>query len=89
MQFQKHRKSGLPQYGKSMGKHNHFKFIGFSNISGEAEIHTVTKIWGQWIYIVQEKMGKHRDFPYFSLPRRFRVDGNPCNSQYMGMYKFL
>ena len=47
MQFQKHRKSGLPQYGKSMGKHNHFKFIGFSNISGEAEIHTVTKIWGQ------------------------------------------
>ena len=23
---------------------------------------------------------RHRDFPYSSLPRRFRVDENPCNS---------
>ena len=45
MQFPKHGKTGFPLYGKSMGKHKHFKFMGFLNISGEAEIHTIPKIW--------------------------------------------
>ena len=49
--------------------------MSFLNISGEAEIHTVPKI-------------KHRDFPYSSLPRRFRDGEKPCNSQYLGMYRF-
>ena len=29
-------------------------------------------------------MGKHRDIPYYSLPRRFTVDENPCNSDRLG-----
>ena len=33
-------------------------------------------------------MGKHKDFPYSLLPRRFRVDENPRNSQRFGKYKF-
>ena len=45
MQFPKHGKSGFPLYGKSMGKHKHFKFMGFSNILDEAEIHTIPKTW--------------------------------------------
>ena len=28
-----------------MGKHKHSKLMGCSNILGEAEIHTVPKIW--------------------------------------------
>ena len=28
-----------------MGKHKHFKFMDLLNISGEAGIHTVPKIW--------------------------------------------
>ena len=53
MQFPKHGKSGLPLYGKSMGKHKHFIFIGFLNISCEAEIHTIPKTWENWISIVR------------------------------------
>ena len=33
-------------------------------------------------------MGKYRDFPCSSLPHRFRVDENTCNSQCLGMHKF-
>ena len=36
MQFPKHGNSGLPLYGKSMGKQKHFKFMGFLNIWDEA-----------------------------------------------------
>ena len=43
MEFPKLGKSGLPLYGKSMGKHKHFKFMGFLNISYEAEIHTIPR----------------------------------------------
>ena len=43
MQFPKHGKSGFPLYGKSMEKHKHFKFMGFLNISDEAEIHAIPK----------------------------------------------
>ena len=45
MQFPKHGEIGFPQYWKSMGKHKHFKFMGFSNISGEEEIHKIPKTW--------------------------------------------
>ena len=45
MQFPKYGKSGLPLYGKSMGKHKHFKFVVLLNISDEAEIHTIPKTW--------------------------------------------
>ena len=43
--FPKHGKSRFPWYEKSMGKHKHFKFMGFLNISGVAKIHTIPKIW--------------------------------------------
>ena len=55
MQFPKYGKSGLPLYGKSMGKHKHFKFMGFLNISYEAEIHTIPRTWEKWIPIIREK----------------------------------
>ena len=45
MQFPKYGKSGFPLYRKSMKKHKHFKFMGFSTILSEAEIHTIPKIW--------------------------------------------
>ena len=45
IRFQKHGKRGFPQHGKSMGKHKHSTFIGFLNLLGEAEIHTIPKIW--------------------------------------------
>ena len=32
-------------------------------------------------------MGKYRDFSYSLLPRGFRFNENPCNSQCLGMYK--
>ena len=31
--------------GKSMGEQKHFKFMGFLNISDEAEIHTIPRPW--------------------------------------------
>ena len=62
MQFLKHGKSGFPKYGESMGKHKLFKFMGFLDISGEAEIHTIPKTWEKWIYIVREKYGKTQTF---------------------------
>ena len=45
MQIPKHGKSKFPLNGNSMGKHKHFKFVGFLNISGEAEIHIISKTW--------------------------------------------
>ena len=61
----------------NMRNFSHLKVIGFSNILGEAEIDTTPKIW--------EKRIKHRDIPYYSLPRRFTVDENPCNSHRLGI----
>ena len=60
-----------------MGKHKHFKLMGFLNISYEAQIHTIPKTWGKWISIVQEKYGKTQDFPYYSVPCILRVNENP------------
>ena len=63
MQFPKHGKTGFPLYGKSMGKHKHFKFMVFLNISDEAEIHTIPKTWEKWIPIIREKYGKKANIP--------------------------
>ena len=41
-----------------MGKNKHSKVMGFSNILGEAQIHTVPKTREKWISIVREKHGK-------------------------------
>ena len=41
--------------GKVWEKNKHSKVMGFSNVLGEAEIHTIPKIWEKWIYIVREK----------------------------------
>ena len=44
--------------------------MGFLNISGEAEIHTIPKIWEKWIYIVPEKYGKTQKFSiFFATPQ--------------------
>ena len=32
--------------------------MGFLNILGETEIHTIPKTWEKWIPIIQEKYGK-------------------------------
>ena len=48
-----------------MVKHSYFKFIGFLNISCEAQIHTIPKIWEKLIYLVREKHGKTQRFPIF------------------------
>ena len=45
-----------------MGKHKHSKVMGFSNILGEAEIHTIPKIWKNLIPTVREKYGKTQTF---------------------------
>ena len=39
--------------------------MGFSNILGKAEIHTIPKIWEKWIYLVQNKYGKTQKSPIF------------------------
>ena len=63
MHFPKHGKSGLPLYGKSMGKHKHFKFMGFLNISYEAEIHTIPRTREKWVPIIRENYGKKSNIP--------------------------
>ena len=45
-----------------MRKNKHSKVLGFSNILGEAEIHTVSKIWAKLIPMVREKHGKTQTF---------------------------
>ena len=50
-----------------MGKHKHFKFMGFLNISGEAGIHSIPKTWKKWISIVQQKHGKTQTFQIYGF----------------------
>ena len=73
LQSQKHRERGFPQLGKGIGKHNHFKFMGFSNILGEAEIHAIPKLLGKVNLLFMGKVWENTDFPYSLLPCRFRV----------------
>ena len=72
-----------------MGKHKHFKFMGFLNISGEAEIHTIPKTWEKWISIVREKYGKTQTFQIYGFLKYFGLSRNPYNSQNMGKVNLL
>ena len=45
-----------------MGKNKHSRVMDFSNILGEAEIHTIPKIWEKWILVVREIYGKTQTF---------------------------
>ena len=54
-----------------MGKHKHFKFMGFLCISGEAEIHAIPKTWKNWISIVREKHGKTQTFQIYGFLKYF------------------
>ena len=71
-----------------MGKHIHFKFVGFLNISGEAEIHAIPNTCGKWISIVREMCGKTQTFQSYGFLKYFGWHRNPCNSQNMGKVDF-
>ena len=79
MQFAKHGKSGFPLCGKVMEKHKHFKFMGFLNISDEAEIHIIPKTWDAWILIIREKYVKKQTFESYGFLRYFGWSRNPNN----------
>ena len=57
-----------------MAKHKHFKSMGFLNISGEAEIHTIPKTWEEWISVVREKHGKTQTFKFMGF---LNISHNP------------
>ena len=54
-----------------MAKYKHSKVMYFSNILGEAEIHTISKIWRKWISIVREKYGKTQTFQSYVFLKYF------------------
>ena len=57
--------SALLHFGvtwKPMGKHKHFKAMGFLHISCVALIHTIPKIWEKWIPTGRKKYGKTQTF---------------------------
>ena len=72
-----------------MGKHKHFKFMGFFNILGEVEIHTIPKTWEKWISIVREKYGKIKTFQIYGFLKYFGLSCNLYNSQDMGKVNLL
>ena len=71
-----------------MGKQKHFKFMRFSNILGEAEIHTIHKTWGKWISIVRGKCGKTQTFQSHGFLKYFGLHINRYDSQNMGKVDF-
>ena len=84
MQFQKYGKSGFPWFRQNIGIHKLFKFMDFLNISGEADLHTITKIWEIWIPMIQGKYGKKQTFQSYGFLKYFGWSRNPYNSQNMG-----
>ena len=60
-----------------MGKNKHSKVMGFSNILGEVEIHTIPKTWEKWISIVREKYGKTQTFQIYGFLKYFESSRNP------------
>ena len=66
-----------------MGKQKYFKFIGFLNILGKAEIHTIPKTWGKCISIVREKYGKRQRFQIYGFLKYFGLSRNLLKSQNM------
>ena len=71
-----------------MGKSKDSKIMIFLKISCEAEIYTIPKPRDSEFPYSKTTMVKHRQFPGYALPYRFRVNGNPCNHQSVGMWKF-
>ena len=65
-------------------KNKHSKVMGFSNILGEAETHTIPKIWEKWIPIIWRKYGKKQTFQSYGFLKYFGWSRNPYNSQNMG-----
>ena len=41
-------------------ENKHFKFMGFLNISGKAEIYTIPKIWEKWIPLIRVRYGENK-----------------------------
>ena len=60
-----------------MGKNQHPKLMGFSNILGGAEIHTIPKTWEKRISIVREKYGKTQTFQTYGFLKYFGLSRNP------------
>ena len=60
-----------------------FKFLGFFNISGEAVIHIIPKIWEKRISIVQEKHRKTQKFHVYGFLKYFGWSKNPYNCRNM------
>ena len=63
-----------------MGKKQTFQ--SFSNILGEAEIHTIPETREKWIPIIRKKYEKKANIPKFL--KYFVWSRNPYNSQNMG-----
>ena len=57
--------------------------MGFLNISGEAEIHKISKIWEKWIPIIREKYTKKQTFQTYVFLKYFGWSRNPYNFQNM------
>ena len=72
MQFPKYGKSRFLQYEKSMGKHRHFKFMGW----GEAKIQTIPKTWEEWILIIRERY-EEKTFQSYGFLKYFVWSKNP------------
>ena len=89
IQYQNMGKVDFHSTGKAWWKQKHFKFVGFLNISGEAEIHTIPKIWEKWVSIVREKNGKTQTFQVCGFLKYFGWSRNPYNSQSIGKMNLL
>ena len=81
-------KTNIPKFLKYFGwrnmwKHKHFKAKCFWNVSLDAEIHAVPKIWEKWISIIHEKHEKVQTFQICGFLNYFEWSRNPYNSQNM------
>ena len=74
-----------PRSSQNMGKNGKtqtFQIYGL-NISGEAEIHKISKIWEKWIPIIREKYTKKQTFQTYVFLKYFGWSRNPYNFQNM------
>ena len=53
------------------------KLMGFSNIWGEVEIHTIPKTWEKWISVAREKYGRTQTFQIYGFLKYFGLSRNP------------
>ena len=70
-----------------MGKHKHLRFMGFLNVSGEAEIHKIPKIWEKRNPIRRQEHGKKTK--HYEVTGFFGWSWNPCNSRNIGKVNLL